>query len=60
MDAGKRKRGRGKLTSEDVRKIRELCKIGETYFKIAFRFRVSRQTISDIDNRRTWKDSVIS
>lgn len=58
MGTGKRKRGKGKLTAADVQKIRKLCDADETYFKIAFKFRVSRQTISDIDNRRTWKDAV--
>ena len=43
-----------KLTPDDVRSIRSLIQQGDSQGSIAKRFNVSRSTIADIAQRRTW------
>lgn len=45
-----------KLTEEEVLEIRELLKKGETALKIAEKYKVAPNTISDIKRERTWKN----
>lgn len=44
-----------KLSSADVKDIRESAKNGESKLSIANRYKVSRRNINDIVNRRTWR-----
>lgn len=43
-----------KLSEKDVKMIRHLCG-SKTYTSIALRYGVTRQNISHIDKRKTWK-----
>ena len=48
--------GRAKLSSDKVRKIKELLQKGETDTTIGNMYNVHRRTISDIRNNKTWKN----
>ncbi|PEJ68135.1 hypothetical protein COL30_12070 [Bacillus pseudomycoides] len=50
------KNHRSKLTKDDVIKIRMLSEQGLSQYKLSERFKVSRSSIADIVNYRTWKD----
>jgi hypothetical protein len=47
--------GRAKLTSKDVRSIRELAKQGTTVSALCKNFKVSKSTISQIKNKTAWR-----
>lgn len=43
------------LTEDDVRKIRQLLLEGESNISIAEKFKINKDTISDIKRRKSWK-----
>lgn len=47
--------GRAKLTNDDVRAIRQLCRDGVRHEDIAIRFGVSASLISEINTRKIWR-----
>jgi len=47
--------GHAKLTEYDVLVIRDRLKAGERHIDIALSYGLRRQTVSDINERRTWK-----
>lgn len=44
-----------KLNEDDVRKIRDLSKTGNSQKSLASMFKVSRTCISDVQRKKTWK-----
>lgn len=49
------KNASAKLTEDDVRKIRKLCEEGVPITTLSRTFGVTKQEISLIKNRKTWK-----
>lgn len=49
------KRGRGKLSEDDVRQVRTMSRRGVKYKEIANQFQISESNVCMIVRRRSWQ-----